>query len=156
MKSLHKFAERFRPKKEWVNELLWYETEHDNVFIHLADAGDRPLMTSMNLYKDGLAELAERMKSKSELQDKRFLIAASKIAKDHPYILRRLGFTIFDYGDDEQNITAMEETGIMGMKRGITKSDERMSVISRADFVARYAKIRIPASEPGHTNEGTK
>lgn len=159
MEKIKNFSDRFKPfEKTWVNDLLWYHTEPEKLFIHLADAGDRPLMQTARTYEQGLSELAEKMKSDPELQDKNFVIAISWIVKNNPNLLKGRGFTVFDSGNERENIDQMEKAGITGMKRGMTKKTEAVAAISREDFISRYgSKNQNPDAEAsGRANERTK
>ncbi len=140
MDKLKNFSERFTGKeKTWVNEVMWYDTEEHNVFIHLAPANVSPhVKRNRDLLSHALTQTALDMNERPQLQGKEFLIAASSIVKRNPYIFQRLGFTVFNGATDEENIEAMEKLGVRGIRKGITRPDEAMAAISTTDLVARY------------------
>ncbi len=140
MEQLRQFFGRFKgTEKTWVNEVMWYDIQGNNLFFHLAPASHSPqVKRSRYLLKQALSQIANDMEEKPALQDKEFVIAASRIVKDHPSIFKGLGFTVFEKESDDENIAEMARLGIQGMKTGITQSGEAMAAISREDFLKRY------------------
>ncbi len=140
MEYIKQFSERFKgAEKRWVNEVMWYDIQGNNLFFHLAPASHSPeVKRSRDLLNQALSQIANDMEEKPALQDKEFVIAASRIVKDHPSIFKSLGFTVFEKESDDENIAEMSQLGIQGMKTGITQSDEAMAAISREDFLKKY------------------
>jgi len=140
MEQIRKFSEHFKGAgKTWVNEVMWYDVQGKNLFFHLAPADLAPQVErSRELLTQALSQIANDMEEQSSLRDREFVIAASKIVKDHPFIFKRLGFTIFEKESDDENIDDMSKLGIEGMRKGITRSDEAMATISRRDFLEKY------------------
>lgn len=140
MEEVRQFSERLKgTEKTWVNEVMWYDVQGKNVFFHLAPADMVPQVErSRELLMQALSEIANDMEENFSLKDMQFVIAASKIVKDHPFIFKRLGFTVFEKEGDDENIEDMSKLGIEGMKKGVTRPDEAMAAISREEFLERY------------------
>lgn len=140
MESPRDFSERLRPvEKIWVNEIMWYHLEGNNVFIHLVPAADHPQVErSLGVMRQALGQVAHNMQTEPALLDKNFVIAASSIVKRNSTIFEQLGFTAFTHETDAENVAEMTSLGIAGMKTGITKPDEAMAAISREDLIKKY------------------
>lgn len=77
-----------------LNEILSYGTRGNEIHIHLAPAKTQSMGTNLTLVKEGLKELAERIKTDPTLRDIEEITASSWIVASHPHMMEKLGFTM--------------------------------------------------------------
>jgi hypothetical protein len=81
--------------------------------------------------------MARDMETHRRLKGIKFVIGISTIVKDHPYILERFGFQVFNLPTDDENLSAMTKAGVSELRRGITTEHEAYAVMSREKFLKR-------------------
>ena len=109
-----------------INDALWYHVSkgHPNeIAIHLFSMEIGKSFSerkkAFNLYKDGLSELAHRMKTDPKLTNIAQVVGWSKLVYEHPDIVKSLGFEITERD---------EEKG------------EALAIRSREDFLKKYVR----------------
>lgn len=126
-------------ERHFINELLWYTIESQNLFIHLAQDDSISVFQKVSLYKQGLSDLAHELGANPQLKNIHSIVAIAKIVKEHPELLERFGFTVFDYGNDEKNIEELQKMGVEGIKLG-TPDSEGIAIMPRIKLLETYTK----------------
>lgn len=135
-KAVNKLRSEDKEKHE-VNEVFWYDVEEDTAFVHWATVDDLSVFEKASKFQHGMAELARRMQIDPALRDVKYIVGISRIVKDNPRLIRRLGFQVFDSEKDEDNIREISKLGLT-LRSNETPSDEAYAVALRRDFLARW------------------
>ena len=116
--------EQIRREPGSINELLHYDVRESDIYLHVAPARTLPLETKLRLFREGFHILAEKLKTDPELRGIKNIIGESWIAREHPELLQKLGFTVGDF--------ELTEDGILEYNTSIAQ-------ISRDEFIKRYS-----------------
>lgn len=77
-----------------LNRLLMYEIKDESIYLHIATLFDVKPTELPKLIVDGLKELAQEIRTESNLQSLKKVKGESWIVYDHPTLIEKLGFSI--------------------------------------------------------------
>lgn len=141
MEFFENFGKTFREKPVtiWVNDMLGFEYSKDRkeIDIHISDQRDKKTGEKLRLLRDGFKKLADILKHETGVE---LITATSWIVKEHPRLLKLLGFTL---DENSKRSLSQKKEYEKRLKMGGVVLDSKKDTVPGHAFVSRDKFIEL-------------
>ena len=113
-----------------INRVLAYVKFRDKLFLHIPPSKTIPLSQKLKLWKEGLAQTAKVVDQDKKVKT---IEGVSWIVREHPELIKRLGFEVKDLGVLESVFN-----WVANRFREEKKDATQRMVMSREDFLRKF------------------
>lgn len=113
-----------------INRVLAYVKFQDRLFLHIPPSKTIPLSQKLRLWKEGLGQTAQVVDQDEKVK---VVEGVSWIVREHPGLIKRLGFEVKDPG-----VLEKVSNWIVNLFRKEKKKANQRMVMSREDFLRKF------------------